>query len=190
MTDDAASTHAADSTHADEVLAFWEVARVRAGVMRVAAVTGPGVAGSLVPPSWSFGNDPDLADALLALVLDGTKTGTSTALAEFDLADEALPVKGDLSIVTDGAGRPGALIRTTRVETVPFDQVDAEFAAAEGEGDRSLASWRAEHEAHWRRVLPPLGAAFAPDMAVVTERFELLYPRPGDRGAPSAPSEA
>jgi hypothetical protein len=31
MTDDAASTHA------DEILAFWEVARVRAGVVRFAS---------------------------------------------------------------------------------------------------------------------------------------------------------
>jgi hypothetical protein len=50
MTDDAA-TPAADSTHPDEILRFWEVARVRAGVMRVAAVTGPGIAGSGGAPS-------------------------------------------------------------------------------------------------------------------------------------------
>lgn len=179
MTDDAS----ADSTHADEILAFWEVARVRAGVVRFASVLGPGVSGSMVPPSWSFGDDPRLADELLGLVLDGTKTGTSTALAELEHADEPLPARGDLSIVTDGAGRPGALIRTTRVETVPFDQVDAEFAASEGEGDRTLASWRAEHERSWRRVLEPLGAELSPGMPVVTERFELLYPRPADRSA-------
>lgn len=187
MTDDAP---AADSTHADEILAFWEVARVRAGVVRFASVLGPGVPGTLVPPSWSFGDDPALADALLALVLDGTKTATSTALAEFEAGDEPLPARGDLSIVTDGAGRPGALIRTTRVETVPFDQVDAAFAAAEGEDDRSLDSWRVEHERYWRRVLEPLGAQFSPTMPVVTERFELLYPRPGDRSAAEVPSEA
>ncbi|WP_454051425.1 ASCH domain-containing protein [Cellulomonas sp. Marseille-Q8402] len=177
---------ATPDAHADEILAFWEVARVRAGVVRFASVLGPGVSGSMVPPSWSFGDDPALADQLLGLVLDGVKTGTSTALAEFELGGESLPVRGELSIVTDGAGRPGALIRTTRVETVPFDQVDEEFAAAEGEDDRTLASWRTEHERYWRRVLEPLGAAFAPDMPVVTERFELLYPRPSDR----SPSES
>jgi uncharacterized protein YhfF len=116
-------------------------------------------------------------------VRDGAKTGTSTALAEFEQGDEPLPATGELSIVTDGAGRPGALIRTTRVEIVPFDQVDAEFAAAEGEDDRSLASWRREHETYWRRVLAPLGQEFSPAMPVVTERFELLYPRASDRSA-------
>ncbi|GEL47809.1 hypothetical protein CHO01_29250 [Cellulomonas hominis] len=183
MTDDDAThgEHTGNSEHADEILAFWEVARVRAGVVRLVSVTGPDVRGSLVPPAWSFGDDPTLADQLLGLVLDGVKTGTSTALAELGHADEPLPVKGDLSIVLDGSGRPGALIRTTRVETVPFDRVDAEFAAAEGEDDRSLASWRTEHERYWRRVLEPLGEEFAADMPVVTERFELLYPRPSDR---------
>jgi uncharacterized protein YhfF len=167
--------------HSAEILRFWEVARVRAGVVRTAAVTGPGVAGTMVPPTWSFGDHPELADELLGLVLDGTKTGTSTALVEFEHADEPLPRVGDLSIVLDGAGRPAALIRTTDVRTVPFDQVDEEFAASEGEDDRTLASWRREHERYWRRVLEPLGAAFAPDMPVVTERFRLLYPRPADR---------
>lgn len=170
-----------DDGTAEEILAFWEVARVRAGVVRLVSVTGAGISGTLVPPSWSFGDSPALADQLLGLVLDGVKTGTSTALAELTHADEPLPVKGDLSIVLDGAGRPGALIRTTRVETVPFDAVDAEFAAAEGEDDRSLASWRVEHETYWRRVLGPLGEEFAADMPVVTERFELLYPRASDR---------
>jgi uncharacterized protein YhfF len=170
-----------DDGAAEEILAFWEVARVRAGVVRLVSVTGPDVHGSLVPPVWSFGDNPELADQLLGLVLDGVKTGTSTALAELELADEPLPVKGDLSIVLDGRGRPGALIRTTAVATVPFGEVDAEFAAAEGEDDRSLASWRTEHERYWRRVLEPLGEEFAVHMPVVTERFELLYPRPSDR---------
>lgn len=190
MTDDAAATPAADSTHADEVLEFWEVARVRAGVVRFASVLGPGVPGSLVPRSWAFGEDPALADAALAQVLDGTRTATSTALPEFEHADEPLPVQGDLSIVTDGAGRPGALIRTTRVETVPFGEVDAEVAAAEAEGDGTLASWRAEREGSWRPVLAALGAELTDATPVVVERFELLYPRPGDRGTLAGPSEA
>lgn len=179
MTDHPHDGHAADQ--ADAILAFWEVARVRAGVVRLAAVTGPDVRGTLVPPAWSFGDDPALADQLLGLVLDGVKTGTSTALAELTRAGEPLPEKGDLSILLDGSGRPGALIRTTRVATVPFDEVGEEFAASEGEDDRSLASWRAEHERYWRRVLGPLGEEFGPDMPVVTERFELLYPRASDR---------
>ena len=101
-----------------EILAFWEVARVRAGVVRLVSVTGPDVHGTLVPPTWSAGEDPDEADRFLARVLDGTTTTSSTALADLEDADQPLPVRGDLAIVLDGAGHPGALIRTTEVRTV------------------------------------------------------------------------
>ncbi|WP_448061486.1 ASCH domain-containing protein [Cellulomonas hominis] len=170
-----------DDAHATEILEFWEVARVRAGVARTAVVTGYSPAASVPPPAWSFADTPDLADQLLELVLDGTKTATSTTLAEMEAVGEPVPVVGELSIVLDGGGRPRALLRTTRVDLVPFDEVDAEHAYAEGEDDRSLASWRAEHDRYFRRVLEPLGETFDPQQPVVLERFTLLYPRPSDR---------
>lgn len=65
---------------------------------------------------------------------------------------------------------------STQIVIVPFDQVDAEHAGAEGEGDRTLASWRSSHERYWREHSEnPRG--FAPYMPVVCERFELLWPR-------------
>ncbi|MCV2394038.1 ASCH domain-containing protein [Actinotalea sp. M2MS4P-6] len=170
-----------DDTARVALLEFWEVARPRAKVAPVPEWTGLGVVGSIVPPAWSFGDSPELADSLLQLVLDGVKTGTSTAAAELVASDEPEPRRGDLSIVLDGRGRPGALIRTTSVTRCRFDEVDAEHAAAEGEDDRSLTSWRAEHERYWRRVLPAIGVEFSPALELVLERFTLLYPRPNDR---------
>jgi uncharacterized protein YhfF len=170
-----------DFEAADEILTFWEAARHRAGVVRTSVVTGLGVSGAMVPPTWSFGDNARLADQLLDLVLAGEKTGTSTALVEFDHSDEPMPVRGDLSIVLDSGGHPRALLRTTEVATVPFSEVPVEHAVAEGEDDRTLATWRVEHETYWRRVLAPLGVEFSHDLPVVTERFELLYPRTGDR---------
>lgn len=166
---------------ADELLEFWELARFRSGAARLPEVTGPGVAGSLVPPAWSFGDNPALADELLGLVLAGTKTATSTALVEFEHGEEPLPAVGDLSIVLDGAGHPRALLRTTSVRRVRFADVDAEHAAAEGEDDRTLESWRREHERYWRRVLPSIGAQFSDDLELVLERFELRHPRATSR---------
>lgn len=170
-----------DTAAADEILRFWEAARHRAGVSRTSVVTGLGVSGSMVPPTWSFGDNPALADQLLALVLSGEKTGTSTALIEFEHNDEPMPVPGDLQIVLDAAGHPRALLRTTEVTTVPFDEVPVDHAVAEGEDDRTLETWRVEHETYWRRVLAPLGVEFSTDLPIVMERFELLYPRTGDR---------
>ena len=169
---------AEEDPRAQAIAEFWEVARGHAGVGDLSQVTGPGVAASTPPPAWSFGDDPVLADQLLALVLDGIKTGTSTAEASFDLHHEAMPAVGDLSILLDGAGWPRALIRTTSVETVPFGEVSADFAAAEGEDDRSLASWRHEHEVYFRRVLEGTGVEFGPGLPVVTERFEVVHAVP------------
>lgn len=164
-----------------EILEFWERARFRAKVSRLPEVTGPGVAGSLVPQAWSFGDSPVLADALVGLVLRGHKTATSAALVEYEATGEPVPRRGDLSIVLDGDGHPAALVRTTAVRRSRFADVDAEHAAAEGEDDGSLESWRREHERYWRRVLPGLGAEISDDTEIVLERFELLYPRSTDR---------
>lgn len=163
-----------DDPREAELSAFWEVARVRASLNRVSAYTGPTPLDTLRPPDWSFGGTPEQADALLALVLDGTKTATSGALWDYEAEDEEIPQAGDLAILTDGAGHPRALITVTDVEVVPFDQVSAEHADAEGEGDRSLAHWREVHERFFTEFASH-ERGFAPDMPVVCERFRVLY---------------
>lgn len=167
-----------EDPRAQAIAEFWEVARGHAGVGELAMVTGHGVRASTPPPAWSFGDTPRLADELLALVLDGTKTATSTAEVSFEHDGEAMPVVGELSILLDGAGWPRALIRTTSVETVPFAAVSAELAAAEGEDDRSLESWRREHEVYFRRVLEGTGVEFGPELPVVIEHFEVVHQGP------------
>ena len=163
----------------EELHAFWEVARARLGTSGVEVVTGVPVSATVPPPSWAFGDNPQLADELLDLVLAGRKTATTSSVAELAEAAEPVPAVGDLSILLDGSGSPRALIRTTDVRQVRFDEVDAEYAALEGEGDLSLESWRADHERYWRRVLGPqvedsgIGA-----LELVLERFELLHPTP------------
>jgi len=128
-----------------------------------------------VPEAWAFGATPEHADGLLELVLAGTKTGTASSVWDYEASGEALPQVGDLSIILDGAGNPRAVIRTTSLRTVPFDEVDEEHAHAEGEGERTLAAWRDIHERFWRNHSDsPRG--WAPDMPVLCERFELVHP--------------
>ncbi|WP_084079356.1 ASCH domain-containing protein [Demequina sp. NBRC 110057] len=128
-----------------------------------------------LPEVWAFGATPAHADELLALVLAGTKTGTASSVWDYEHAGDPIPTVGDLSIILDGAGEPRALLRTTAIDTVPFDEVTAEHAHSEGEGDRTLAYWRAAHERYWREHSEsPRG--FEPDMPIICERFELLFP--------------
>lgn len=126
-----------------------------------------------IPESWAFGATTEHADELLGLVLDGIKTGTAASLWDHDATGEAVPTAGSLSIILDGRDVPRALLETTGVQIVPFHEVDAEHAFAEGEGDRTLEHWRRVHERFWREHSEnPRG--FEPDMPVVCERFRLL----------------
>jgi uncharacterized protein YhfF len=119
--------------------------------------------------TFSFGDTPELADELLALVIAGRKTATCGALRQFGSGGEQLPQVGRRDVVLDGRGRPAAVIETLGVSHRRFDEVDAAFAADEGEGDGSLETWTRNHIAYFERT-----GGFAPDMAVVCERFRLV----------------
>lgn len=153
---------------------FWQIARTRAKLNPTGYYTGERPLGSLRPPAWAFGATPEQADELLDLVLSGTKTATASALWDYEAEGEALPTPGTLGIVTDGRGAPHALIVTTQVDVVPFDEVSAEHAYLEGEGDRLLATWREVHERFFtEHAMHRRG--FSRDMPVVLERFDVLY---------------
>ena len=127
-----------------------------------------------LPEAWGFGATPWQADELLALVLAGLKDGTASSLWDYEANGDPLPAVGEMSIILDGAGAPRAVIETTAVEIVPFDEVDEVHASAEGEGDRTLAHWREVHERYWREHSEN-ARGYAPDMPVVCERFRLIH---------------
>ncbi len=122
-----------------------------------------------------WGDSPEMADKLGALISDGTKTATCSALWEYEAEGEPLPETGEKTIVLGGNGDPLCIVETTEVAVRPYDEVDARFAHEEGEGDRSLEYWR---EAHWRffsRALPNVGKEPTGDMPLVCERFRVVY---------------
>lgn len=125
---------------------------------------------------WFFGDSPDLSMALANLVLNGPKRGTAGLLAEMQVEGLPLPRVGGYSLVTDYHGAPLMILRSTRVDIQPFETVDADFAAAEGEGDGSLRYWQDAHERYFKRSCARIGIAWRPDLAVICERFEVVYP--------------
>jgi uncharacterized protein YhfF len=114
--------------------------------------------------SFSYGDSPALADALVALVVAGRKTATCWAAAE-----GLLTAPGKRMVARDGKGRPRAVIETVELAQRRFGEVDAAFAFDEGEGDRTLAYWRAAHERYFTRL-----GQFAPDMLLWCERFRVV----------------
>jgi len=126
--------------------------------------------------AWSFGDNPDMADELAHLVVRGVKTATASLLWAYEAeAEEELPQPGAMSVILDGGGRPVCVIETTQVEVRPFNQVEAAFAYDEGEGDRSLAYWRAAHWRFFSRECGSLGRTPSETMPVVCERFRVVY---------------
>jgi uncharacterized protein YhfF len=128
--------------------------------------------------AFSFGDSEELANRLAELVLAGTKRATAGSVWSFEATGKRLPQPGDLSVVTDWGGRALCVIETTRVDVVPFNEVSAEFAAVEGEGDGSLDYWRRGHTAAFSRECARSGRTFSESMLVSCERFEVVYPVP------------
>lgn len=134
----------------DEIDAFWMIAKFQLGL------------DGETPDVWAFGSDDDETDRQIRLVLDGTKTATSSSVADYDGEDD-LPRPGELHIVVDAREHPRALIETTGVHVVPFDKVDADHATADGAD--SLAAWQAANSADFGEA------------EVVLESFKVIHPQ-------------
>lgn len=108
-------------------------------------------------------------------MIHGSKRATAGLGWGQDRDPALVPVLGGYNVVTERDGTPRAVTRTVEVSRRAFEDVDAQFAFDEGEGDRSLAFWR---DAHWKffgRECEALGLTPSPNMPVVLERFELLW---------------
>ena len=124
---------------------------------------------------FHFDDNQTSADALAELVLRGTKRATAGLVWSFESAGQSLLRAGDLSIVTNWAGAPLCIVETMAVDVVPFEDVSAEFAAVEGEGDGSLTYWQEAHWAYFSRECARIGRLPGARMPVACERFEVIY---------------
>ncbi len=118
--------------------------------------------------TFRFGDSEALCERLLDLVRPGKKTATCSAWRDFVGEGQAVPAVGCNDIAVDWDGRPAIVIETTGVRICRFDEVDEDFALAEGEND-DLAGWRRDHQAYFMR-----NGGFSPDMLVVCERFRVV----------------
>lgn len=105
------------------------------------------------PPKLSFGYEGDggLGDRLLASVLRGEKTATSSLAVEY-LGGEPLPRAGEERLLKDHSGRVHGRVEITRVRIIPLHLVGDDVARDEGEGFHDAAAWRAAHVRYWGEV--------------------------------------
>ncbi|MBN2048369.1 MAG: ASCH domain-containing protein [Anaerolineaceae bacterium] len=122
-----------------------------------------------------WGDTPELADELGALIADGTKTAACCSYWEWELEGKINPKVGLITIVINSKSEPLCIIETDSLVIQPFNEVDAAHAFAEGEGDRSWQYWYDEHWKVFSRTLPSIGRETAENMPVVCEYFHLIY---------------
>lgn len=131
-----------------------------------------------------FGFPGDQRDALVAAILDGSKTASSQLLAGYerhglDPANEL----GDHEVVVDSLNQPVALIRINSVQTVPLGEVGLDHAQREDSSFSSVAEWRAAREEFWdsdqfRAKLGEPPVELSDETPVVLLGFRVY--RPGD----------
>jgi uncharacterized protein YhfF len=123
----------------------------------------------------SFGDSVELSSKLLELIRDGVKTATASLVWEWEAEGQTLPAVGDAMIVLDSDQEPVMVIEYVDVAVKPFSLVTEDFAGDEGEGDRSLASWRKAHWTFFTRACHVLGKTPATDMPIVCARFRVVF---------------
>jgi len=130
-------------------------------------------------PIAEFGFRGTLRDRLIAAILAGKKTSTSSTFVEYSVEDEQLPIVGNKQTVVDSNDAAVAIIQTVAVEIVRLADVGLEHARDEGKGFDSVAAWRRGHEAFWhstdmRDFLNNPDFTVDDETHVVLERFQLI----------------
>ena len=130
-----------------------------------------------------YGDSADLSNELLGLIKSGRKRAGTGLLWAYEHDREPIAKTGDIEIVVDHLNQPALITRIVSSEIVAFNQVSAEYAAIEGEGDGSLDYWRKGHWNFFSRECRRIGREPTETMPVICNVFEVLHVLP-------APSEA
>ncbi|MFI6650654.1 ASCH domain-containing protein [Streptomyces sp. NPDC050529] len=120
-----------------------------------------------------------LRDQLVEAVLDGRKVSTTGLLVEYQVEKEDPPPVGERSALIDSDGQEIAVLEITEVRILRLGDVDLQHVLDEGEGDTSVAGWRAGHERFWhsdemREGLGDPEFTVDDDTLVVAERFRVI----------------
>ncbi|MDR9830489.1 ASCH domain-containing protein [Vibrio sp. FNV 38] len=115
------------------------------------------------------------ADLCASLIKQGVKTATCSLAHWYQAEGESMPTVGHLQVVTDWQGQPHCIIEITHVELCRYCDVTDEFAALEGEGDKTLGWWREAHWAFFSQECDGLGIKPDQTMMLVLERFKVVY---------------
>lgn len=115
-------------------------------------------------PLWPFGYSHELQERLAALIVAGVKTAGCGAKFMNDWAEP-----GDCGLLVIRDTHPVAILEVLTTEHLKFNEMTAEKAALEGEGDLSLDYWQRAHREFFTKE-----KTFSEDMDLVFETFRLV----------------
>ena len=117
--------------------------------------------------------DSNGTDEILDNILCGKKRANTGLFSLFEAQMQLLPRTGDYTVVLDSDMQPRCITRTTKVDVVPFEDVTADCAAAEGDG--TLAAWKKAHRKAFAAACEEIGRNFDESMKCVCEYFDVVY---------------
>ena len=117
--------------------------------------------------------DSNGTDEILDNILCGKKRANTGLFSLFEAQMQLLPRTGDYTVVLDSDMQPRCITRTTKVEVVPFEDVTADCAAAEGDG--TLAARKKAHRKAFAAACEEIGRNFDESMKCVCEYFDVVY---------------
>jgi uncharacterized protein YhfF len=120
----------------------------------------------------SIGSTPETADEGATLILNGTKTLTSSPF--WDYPDGRIPFVGALAVLLDGTRQPRGIVETTRIEIMPFGAITEEMARAYGEGERTVEWWRRVMGAFYRASAARHCEVLTDDTSLIWEWFTVV----------------
>jgi uncharacterized protein YhfF len=121
-----------------------------------------------------YGDSEELSSELLALIRSGRKRAGTGLLWAYQHDGQHIAETGDIEIVVDHLNVPVMVTRVVSSQMMAFNQITAEYAALEGEGDGSLAYWQKAHWNFFGRECKRIGREPTETMPVICTIFEVV----------------
>ncbi|HJE89673.1 MAG TPA: ASCH domain-containing protein [Dietzia timorensis] len=130
-------------------------------------------------PVVEFALPGPLREKLVAGIVAGDKTTTSSLYEEWRRDREPLPPVGRREVVVDSAGVGICITETVRISTCRLADITLSHAVGEGEGFTNVAAWRSAHEGFWnsaefRASVGEPQLRIDDDTLIVCEEFRLV----------------
>lgn len=122
----------------------------------------------------SIGSSPEGKEIITQLILAELKTGTFSSPWMYEGDPAITPVVGGYSVLVDSTDTPRAVLKTTALKTIPFDQITEKETAIDGPAVRPLDVWRSVHVKFFTNELAARSKSFSDDMPVTVEKFAIV----------------